>query len=111
VLQTLAAGDPALVRPFAAIRFDYDKDVSDERHPMSHFSFISANCRMPVQSPVGLKRFLAFVFGNFYGDRKDDWTAAIDQLHFELPVSILEDESRLMHLAWRQIAVQEGGGR
>jgi hypothetical protein len=101
VLQVLAAGDPSLVRPFAAIRFDYDKDVSDEKHPMCHFSFISADCRMPVQSPVGLKRFLLFVFGNFYDDRKDDWTAAIDELHFEFPASILDDESRLIHLAWR----------
>jgi hypothetical protein len=101
VLQSLAAGNPEVIRPFASLRFDYNADFSSDTHPISHFSMLSADCRIPVRAPLGLHKFLYFIFHNFYANDRDKWSTVIEPLHFDLQDSILDAETKQMHIGWR----------
>jgi hypothetical protein len=101
VLQSLSSGKPEIMRPFASVRFDYNADVVDELHPASHLTFLSAECRIPLRAPLGLNRFLKFVFGNFYSAQQAKWIEAIKLLHFNLQDCIVEQELYQLHLHWR----------
>lgn len=54
------------------IRFDFDAEVLDDRHPYSHLTFLKDTCRLPVYGPVSVGHFLRFVLRYFH----DEWLQA-----------------------------------
>ena len=59
------------VRLASPIRFDYDRDFSDERHAHAHVTINQTTCRVPTFGPVSLGHFMRFVFRYFYADHFD----------------------------------------
>jgi hypothetical protein len=48
------------------IRFDFDAELSDDRHAHSHVSLNKDSCRIPAYGPISLGHFLRFVLRYFY---------------------------------------------
>ena len=48
------------------IRFDFDAELSDERHARSHVSLNKETCRLPAYGPVSLGHFFRFILRYFY---------------------------------------------
>lgn len=53
------------------IRFDFDPKGATEKHPVSHLHLISEDCRIPVKTPLCLRKFMDFVTSNFYTDLEE----------------------------------------
>lgn len=88
-----------------ALRFDCVRDgVDAERgdpHPISHLTFASSECRIPVRGPLQLAAFLHFIFDNYYRDYRDVWLGFAPYLpNEEIAVTISEEESSRPHLNW-----------
>ena len=64
------------VRSAGYVRFDYKTPEEDpkEPHPISHMTFCSGECRMPVHSPLSIAGFLNFIFDNFYRSDREFWS-------------------------------------
>lgn len=60
----------------ALLRFEFDPDQTEERHPASHLHLNSPNCRVPVSSRLGVFEFMSFIVDNFYPDHLADFAAA-----------------------------------
>lgn len=54
-------------------RFDYAPKQKAQGHPASHFTFASADCRIPVRAPMGISDFLNFIFDNFFRQHLSFW--------------------------------------
>jgi hypothetical protein len=50
------------------LRFDFDPDNSSEEHPEVHLHMISEDCRLPVKTPLCLRKFIEFISDNFYSE-------------------------------------------
>jgi len=63
------------VKSAGYIRFDCVRDLppTDEPHPVSHMTFASGDCRVPVYRPLSISEFLNFVFDNFYRQSRNLW--------------------------------------
>jgi hypothetical protein len=48
------------------IRFDFDANITDERHAHSHVSLNKETCRLPAYGPVSLGHFFRFILRYFY---------------------------------------------
>jgi len=53
------------------VRFDFDRNFSDERHAHSHFTFGNSDCRVPVYGPISITHFAEFIIQNFLASRFD----------------------------------------
>lgn len=53
------------------LRFDFDPVNSSEDHPEVHLHMVSEDCRIPVKTPLCLKKFLDFIVENFYSNSKE----------------------------------------
>lgn len=53
------------------VRFDFDKDFSDEKHAFSHVSLNKQTCRIPAYGPVSLGHFFRFILRYFYEEHFD----------------------------------------
>ena len=102
VLAGINSGRLEIIKPFAALRFDYDAGNAKPGHPASHFTLISPDCRIPVQEPMGLERFLEFVFRNFYAGDAAKWAPALKHISFNLDKCISDEETNGIHFGWRK---------
>ncbi|MGY8704273.1 DUF2290 domain-containing protein [Bradyrhizobium sp. 18BD] len=85
-------------------RFDFTKSPptrSTEPHPVSHLTFASAGCRLPVRSPMTISHMLSFLFDNFYRQYRTFWNDFAPHLNGGvLGDTITESEQMLHHLTW-----------
>jgi hypothetical protein len=68
MLERMANGDLEDFYSKSPIRFDFDPADGSEDHPVVHLHMISEECRIPVKSPLCLRRFVDFIAENFYSD-------------------------------------------
>jgi len=54
------------IRLASPIRFDFDRDFSDERHANSHLTLNRSSCRVPAFGPISLGHFMRFIFRYFH---------------------------------------------
>ena len=85
-------------------RFDFVREPlngTGDPHPVSHLTFASDRCRMPVRGPLQISSFMKFLFDNFFRNDRQFWLefAAIMRLD-ESEVTISEDEAYRHHLNW-----------
>lgn len=52
------------------VRFDFAPEQKSEEHPEVHLHLSEENCRIPVRSPLCLRKFMFFIVDNFYDDIK-----------------------------------------
>ena len=96
-----ALTDMSQLRFESSVRFEFDAAAAAPGHPASHFTFNSADCRVPCVTPMRLGMFIRFVLTNFY---PDVWNA--HPFFHGLQVSpskrrtITADEASGLHLAW-----------
>lgn len=53
------------------VRFDFDPNSKSIDHPEVHMHLSMEDCRIPVKTPLCLRKFLHFIFKNFYADVKE----------------------------------------
>ena len=90
-------------RSRGSFRFDCDREPpkSGDPHPVSHFTFSSANCRIPVRGPLQISAFLNFIFDNFFRDYRPVWLSYSSHLKLkEHEVTITNEEANLHHFNW-----------
>jgi hypothetical protein len=83
-----------------AVRFDFDRLAAKTDHPASHLTINTSSCRIPCAAPIGLGRFLAFVFRHFYPAlwRLHPYLGQVPNLKHS--GTITEPERHVPHLAW-----------
>ncbi len=54
------------VRLKSPIRFDFDLAAAEPRHPASHLTINSSDCRIACVAPIHVQRFVDFIFRHFY---------------------------------------------
>ena len=70
-------------------------------HPISHLTFASSDCRMPVRGPLSITDFLNFVFDNFYRQHRPNWLDYSSHLTCSGTLSTITlDEQQLHHVHW-----------
>jgi hypothetical protein len=100
----IAAAGIESFRSVGTYRFDF-VDVTTRQdtdpHPVSHFTFASPNCRLPVRSPMGISQLFHFLFDNFYRRYRRFWQEFAPFLScFGIEDTITADEQLLHHLNW-----------
>jgi hypothetical protein len=98
------------IRLRSPIRFDFDRAAAAPRHPASHLTLNSSDCRIACVAPIHVHRFVDFVFRNFY---PTFWGAHIG---FFGPAAwrhagekvISDDDLRTVHLMWDVNATASG---
>jgi len=94
------------VRSVGAYRFDCVRkppERSADPHPISHFTFGSPDCRVPVRGPMSISDFLNFIFDNFYRGARPFWLNHAPFLTCEgVEPTITWDEQQLHHLQWME---------
>lgn len=84
------------------VRFDYIKLPDDpiDPHPVSHMTFGSGDCRVPVHSPLSISAFLNFIFDNFYRQHRRTWLEYSSHLTcYGIEETITREEQLLHHLS------------
>lgn len=86
------------------LRFDYTVDVPidpENPHPVSHLTFGSSTCRIPVRAPLSPSRFLDFLFENYYRSYQKSWRIFAPHLNCGgLGDTLSIEESAKHHLTW-----------
>lgn len=87
---------------FDCVRLAPSRDQSP--HPISHFTFGSSDCRVPVRSPLSIADFLNFVFDNFYREHRRVWLDYSSYLTCTgTDMTITVEEQQLHHLHWEEL--------
>lgn len=83
------------------LRFDFDPANARPRHPETHLTMNSVECRIACVSPLRVGRFIDFVFRNFYPSvhERDPYLQGIT-LGGWFDKSIAEDDASTLHIAW-----------
>lgn len=72
-------------------------------HPVSHMTFGSVDCRIPVKGPLSIAYFLHFVFDNFYRPYRAFWLNYSSHLtSSKTEITITEEELLQHHLNWNE---------
>ncbi len=89
-------------RSVGIYRFDFAPAQGGENHPVSHFTFASPKCRMPVKAPLSIRDFMSFLFDNFYPQHASFWYSHSPFLNCSgiNNHSITEEEMVRLHLNW-----------
>jgi len=93
------------------IRFDFDPDAGGPGHPASHMTLNSVSCRIACVAPLGILRFLDFIFCHFYPDLRAvhaPFFTAGSWRHVGQPTLDASDRQR-SHLMWDVHATATGG--
>lgn len=85
----------------AMVRFDYDPRSAGPRHPATHLTLNSVECRIACVSPLRVGRFIDFVFRNFYPriHQKDPYLQGLT-LKGWFKRSIVQDDADALHISW-----------
>ena len=87
-----------------AFRFDCARNVSAEARdppPVSHLTFGSGDCRLPLRGPMPVSSFLNLVFDNFYRPQRPVWAQFKTYLNLDQSeVTIRQSEGLLHHINW-----------
>jgi hypothetical protein len=86
------------------IRFDFDPQAANASHPSSHLTANRDCCRIPVRSYLDARRFIEFVFSNFYPDIWQKHTSVLKLSVDDPPLIIESDDQMKVHLHWSTIA-------
>lgn len=93
-------------------RFDFARQRLNgaiEPHPLSHLTFASDQCRVPVRGPLQISSFLKFLFDNFFRDDRKFWLEFADGMSLGgEDETITSEETYLHHLSW-EIPSKVGG--
>ena len=108
VVELYRDSDAVLRSP---MRFDFDRQAAAPRHPASHFTMNSIDCRIACVAPVHVMRFLDFIFRHFHAQLYAVHRPFFASAHAEhIGASSLEGHDRQqVHLAWDIHATQTGG--
>jgi len=91
-------------RSVGTYRFDCTRIVPLTRtnpHPLSHLTFASADCRVPVKGPLSIADFMNFIFDNFYRHHRRLWLDYSSHLTcIGTEPTITWEEQQLHHLHW-----------
>ena len=90
-------------RSRGTFRFDCVRNApaSVDPHPVSHLTFASGDCRMPLRGPFQISAFLNFIFDNFFRDYRPIWLSFAPYMKLdESEVTITEPETVQHHLNW-----------
>lgn len=68
ILEKMSLGDLDVFRARSPIRFDYNQDDARDGHPAVHMHISDEDCRIPVKTPLCLRKFMTFIVENFYPD-------------------------------------------
>ena len=86
------------------LRFDCVREYEQptkEPHPISHMTFISGSCRVPVYRPLTIASFFNFVFDNYYRNHRSFWLNYSSFLNSpRIEKTITRGEQALHHLDW-----------
>lgn len=86
------------------LRFDYTVDIPaepEDPHPISHLTFGSSTCRIPVRAPLSPSGFLEFLFENYYRIYQKRWRKFAPHLNCRgLSDTLSATESAKHHLTW-----------
>lgn len=95
---------PSTYHSSGYMRFDYSTDIpknNDDPHPISHLTFGSPTCRIPVKAPLSPSGFLEFIFENFYRYYQKKWRRFEPHLRCrELDDTISTSEAAKHHFNW-----------
>ncbi len=87
-----------------ALRFDCVRGLGEDTqdpHPVSHLTFASGDCRLPLRGPLQVSAFLNLVFDNFFRLYRPLWLQFAPYMNLdETEVTIRPDEAGLHHLNW-----------
>ncbi len=87
-----------------ALRFDCVRGLAEDAqdsHPVSHLTFASGDCRLPLRGPLQVSAFLNLVFDNFFRLYRPLWLQFAPYMSLdETEVTIRPDEAGLHHLNW-----------
>lgn len=93
--------DPTIFRSLGTYRFDCVRvAVADGAgpHPVSHFTFGSPECRLPVRAPMSPAGFFDFLIENFYRSLRRLWRPYAPHLQcYGAQDTITSEERRLYH--------------
>lgn len=65
ILDKIHDADLDVFRSRTPLRFDYDPDAQLPGHPSVHLHLNEEECRIPVKSPISLRRFFDFINTHF----------------------------------------------
>jgi len=104
VFDVYVSGDADNVLLRSPLRFDFDSEAARPRHPASHLTLNSSDCRIPCAAPLRLGHFIGFVFQYFFSD---DWIAH-DYLRNLSRTSwgsrtLTEEERGDLHISWQVV--------
>ena len=88
------------IRLRAPVRFDYERDIAEDDHPISHFTFQWPHCRIPVVCPLSLGHFVEFVFKNFYPSEWARYSFLRDWPIYDFDPTIGTEEAKLLHFSY-----------
>lgn len=71
ILERMSNGDLKDFYSKSPMRFDFDPIGASEQHPEVHLHLISEDCRLPVKTPLCLRKFIDFITENFYSDTSE----------------------------------------
>jgi hypothetical protein len=102
--DSVLAEGVAAFRSTGTYRFDCTRvkpTRDDNPHPVSHLTFGSPDCRIPVRGPLSIADFLNFVFDNFYRQHRSTWLNYSSYLRCHgTDATITADEQQFHHLHW-----------
>lgn len=87
-----------------ALRFDCVRGLAEDTqdpHPVSHLTFASGDCRLPLRGPLQVSAFLNLVFDNFFRPYRPFWLQFAPYMNLdETEVTIRTGEAGLHYLNW-----------
>lgn len=93
-----------IFRSVGTFRFDcvrLSASSLEDPHPVSHMTFGSSDCRVPVKGPLSIAYFFHFVFDNFYRHYRRFWLNYSSHLSSgETEVTITGPERLQHHVHW-----------
>lgn len=80
------------------IRIDYDENEFQElKHPISHFTISNYDeCRIPMQGPVSISRFINFILNIFYNEEIEKIKS-----NYDTKITITDIEKETIHFEWK----------
>ncbi len=96
-------------RSVGTYRFDCVRELPKDTsvpHPISHMTFGSADCRIPVKGPLSISYFMHFIFDNFFRPQRPFWLGYSSYLNSgDTEITITNLEIQQHHLNWEEEGV------